>query len=78
MDQLVRLDNRSEGRSFFHLDGLRSTVSLTDGTGGSRQSIFYDAWGNERDRVGVSANNYTFTGHELDVETGLIYAKARF
>jgi hypothetical protein len=40
MDQLVRLDNTSEGRSFFHLDGLRSTVSLTNDAGGSRQSIF--------------------------------------
>jgi RHS repeat-associated protein len=78
MDQLVRLDNQTEGRSFFHLDGIRSTVSLTDATGGSRQSIFYDAWGNERDRIGASANNFTFTGHELDEETGLIYAKARF
>jgi RHS repeat-associated protein len=78
MDQLVRLDNRNEGRSFFHLDGLRSTVGLTDSAGGSRQSIFYDAWGNERDRIGSSANNFTFTGHELDEETGLIYAKARF
>jgi len=78
MDQLVRLDNRNESRSFFHLDGLRSTVSLTDSGGGSRQSIFYDAWGNERDRIGTSANNFTFTGHEFDEETGLIYAKARF
>jgi RHS repeat-associated protein len=78
MDQLVRLDNRNEGRSFFHLDGLRSTVSLTNAAGGSRQSIFYDAWGNERDRVGSSVNNFTFTGHEKDEETGLIYAKARF
>jgi RHS repeat-associated protein len=78
MDQLVRLDNRAEGRSFFHLDGLRSTVSLTDAVGVGRQSIFYDAWGNERDRIGASANNFTFTGHELDEETGLIYAKARF
>jgi RHS repeat-associated protein len=78
MDQLVRLDNRGEGRSFFHLDLLGSTVGLTDAAGGSRQSIFYDAWGNDRDRVGVSSNEFTFTGHELDEETGLIYAKARF
>jgi RHS repeat-associated protein len=78
MDQLVRLDNQTEGRSFFHLDGLRSTVGLTNPAGGSRQSIFYDAWGNERDRVGSSANNFTFTGHEKDDETDLIYAKARF
>ena len=26
----------------------------------------------------ASANNFTFTGHEKDEETGLIYAKARF
>jgi RHS repeat-associated protein len=78
MDQLVRLDNQSEGRSFFHLDGLRSTVSLTTDAGDSRQSMFYDAWGNERDRIGTSTNNFTFTGHEKDEETGLIYAKARF
>jgi RHS repeat-associated protein len=78
MDQLVRLDNRGEGRSFFHLDFLGSTVGLTDAAGSARQSIFYDAWGNERDRIGSSANNFTFTGHELDEETGLIYAKARF
>jgi RHS repeat-associated protein len=77
-DQLVRLDNRSEGRSFFHLDFLGSTVGLTNNLGTTRQSIFYDAWGNERDRIGSSANNFTFTGHELDKETGLIYAKARF
>ena len=78
IDQLVRLDNQAEGRSFFHLDFLGSTVGLTDPAGGSRQSIFYDAWGKERDRIGASANNFTFTGHELDEETGLIYAKARF
>jgi RHS repeat-associated protein len=53
-------------------------VGLTDVAGTARQSIFYDAWGNERDRIGSSANNFTFTGHELDEETGLIYAKARF
>ena len=78
LDQLVSLDNTAEGRSFFHLDILGSTVSLTEDVGSARQSIFYDAWGNERDRVGSSANNFTFTGHEKDEETGLIYARARF
>ena len=78
LDQLVSLNNRVEGRSFFHLDALRSTINLTDGGGSTRQSILYDAWGNERERVGTSANKFTFTGHEKDEETGLIYAKARF
>ena len=53
LDQLVSLNNRVEGRSFFHLDALRSTVNLTDGGGSARQSILYDAWGNERERIGV-------------------------
>ena len=78
LDQLVSLNNRTEGRSFFHLDALRSTVNLTDGGGSARQSILYDAWGNERERMGASANKFTFTGHEKDEETGLVYAKARF
>ena len=78
LDQLVSLDNTSEGRSFFHLDFLGSTANLTETVGSTRQSILYDAWGNERDRIGTSANKFTFTGHEKDEETGLIYAKARF
>ena len=77
-DQLLSLNNRNEGRSFFHLDILGSTVNLTQPNGSARQSIFYDAWGIERDRIGTSANKFTFTGHEKDEETGLIYAKARF
>ena len=72
------MNNRVEGRSFLHLDALRSTVNLTDEGGSARQSILYDAWGHERERIGVSANKFTFTGHELDEETGLVYAKARF
>jgi hypothetical protein len=35
----------------------------------------YDAWGNERERVGTSANKFTFTGHELDEETAWPLAK---
>ncbi len=78
LDQLVSLNNRVEGRSFFHLDALRSTVNLTDGGGSARQSILYDAWGNERERVGTSANKFTFTGYEKDEETSLHYFGARF
>ena len=51
---------------------------MTDAAGATQQAILYDVWGNERDRIGASANRFTFTGHEKDEETGLIYAKARF
>ena len=78
LDQLVSLSNRNDGTSYFHLDFLGSTVNLTDEAGSTRQSILFDAWGNERERIGSSTNRFTFTGHEKDEETGLIYAKARF
>ena len=78
LDQLVSLDNVVDGRSFFHLDVLRSTANATGASGEIRQSILYDAWGNERDRIGLSPNKFTYTGHEKDSETSLIYAKARF
>jgi RHS repeat-associated protein len=78
MDQLVRLDNQSEGRSFFHLDALGSTVNLTTEVGVARESIFYNGWGRERERVGSTTNRFTFTGYESDRETSLFYAKARF
>jgi RHS repeat-associated protein len=78
LDQLVRLNHRNEGKSFFHLDALGSTVNLTTDAGAARDSVFYNAWGQERDRIGASANRFTFTGHEVDRETGLFYAKARF
>ena len=77
-EQLVSLDNTIEGRSLYHLDALGSTVSLTSPSGAVRESVLYDAWGEARLRDGSSANKFTFIGLELDQETGLIYAKARF
>ncbi|WP_224249694.1 RHS repeat domain-containing protein [Hyalangium gracile] len=59
------------------LDSVSLATSLTGEVTTTRQ---YDAWGNHRSGTGPSAGDFKlgFTGHQLDVETGLTYARARY
>ena len=66
---------------FYHVDGLGSTVGLTDSTGNLQQGYTYDAWGN----IGAPAPNYVgtankfrYTGQALDPGTGLYFLRARY
>ena len=68
----------TEGPQFYLFDALGSVVGLSRPDGGIQSRYEYDAWGNERFRVGSSANRFGFTGHEYDPEMGLYYAKARY
>ncbi len=79
-DRLISLFRRDEPRRFFHLDGLRSVTNLTDDAGGVVSSVHYDAWGLPRfpAELDASKNRFGFTGYELDKETGLYNANARF
>jgi RHS repeat-associated protein len=77
-DRLLSLDHATEGRQFYLFDALGSPVDLVGADGGIRLRTKYDAWGVIREEVGTSWNPFGFTGHELDDETGLYYARARF
>ena len=67
------------GASFFyHADGLGSVWDLTDSTGGVARSYTYDSFGTLLAQPGTVANPYTFTGREVDAETGLYYYRARY
>ena len=63
---------------FYVYDALGSTSDLTTEAGAIQVAYQYDAWGNERNPVGGSDNPKQFTGYELDPETGLYYANARY
>lgn len=67
-----------QGREFYLLDGLGSTVNLVDADGDPLHSYRYDAWGRALDDEGPSANPRRFTGHYRDAETGLDYFGARY
>ncbi len=67
------------GVSLYYLaDGLGSITDLTDSTGAIAQSYVYDSFGNIDQQVGPLENPYTYTGRELDAESGLYYYRARY
>jgi uncharacterized protein RhaS with RHS repeats len=62
---------------YYHSDALSSTRSLTDSGGNLANSYTYDAFGKIKNKNGDVTNEHTFTGRQLDEETGLYYYRAR-
>ncbi len=63
---------------FYYQDGLGSVTDLTDSTGATAKSYAYDAYGNILESPGTVEQAYTYTGRELDSESGLYYYRARY
>ncbi|MFZ0061414.1 MAG: RHS repeat-associated core domain-containing protein, partial [Pyrinomonadaceae bacterium] len=62
--------------SDFLADHLGTTRALADASGALTSSISYDSYGNVSS--GSASTRYTYTGREVDPETGLMYYRARF
>ena len=76
--RLLALDHVHQGPQYYLFDALGSVMGLSKPDGSLQSRYAYDAWGNVEDEAGNSANCFGFTGHELDSESGLYYAKARY
>ena len=63
---------------FYHADHQGSVVALTDAVGTVVNDYAYDAYGRIVSSVEGIANPYTYTGRELDAESGLYYYRARY
>ena len=66
------------GTQYYHLDGLGSTVNLTDDQGNVQTSYLLNPWGAILEQFGDSVNRHVFTGKEEDENTGLVYFGARY
>ena len=67
-----------DGTRYYPLfDGVDSVTTLTDGTGSPVGRVRYGAFG-VPESSGVAENGMSFTGHQFDAATGLIYARARY
>ena len=66
------------GTAVFHADGLGSITHLTSTTGAVARSYTYDSFGRIVAQTGTFTNPYTYTGRELDPESGLYYYRARY
>ncbi|MBK8972479.1 MAG: RHS repeat-associated core domain-containing protein [Hahellaceae bacterium] len=75
---MLSLTESGKDSEYYVFDSLGSPVNLTTLGGDVTARYQYDAWGHKRLDASTSWNRISFTGHEEDTETGLIYAKARF
>ena len=62
---------------YYDSDGLLSTTSLTNQSGGIANTYNYDNFGNVLSQTGSLTNPFQYTGRELDSEVGLFYYRAR-
>ncbi len=62
--------------SYFVADHLGTTRAITDASGSVISTLTYDSFG--KVTGGSAPTRYTYTGREIDVETGLMYYRARW
>jgi len=75
--KVVRDGDGADDFRFFHADQLGSALVITDDEGASVWTGDYLPFGGEDSSEG-EVDRYRFTQHELDNQTGFLYAKARF
>ncbi|NEO88672.1 MAG: RHS repeat-associated core domain-containing protein, partial [Spirulina sp. SIO3F2] len=75
---LIEESDGGENEEFFGVDGLGSTVVLTDGEGNVLQTYEYDEFGELEDVAGELATDYLFAGEQFDEALGDYYLRQRF
>jgi RHS repeat-associated protein len=62
--------------AYFTTDHLGSTRVVTDASGNAIASVGYDSFGSVTS--GSASTRYTYSGREIDADTGLLYYRARW
>lgn len=75
---LISKTDSQSNQLYYLADGLGSTTGLTDGQGNVVGTYSYDAFGATRSETGGQANDFRFTGQQLDNETAFYYLRARY
>jgi RHS repeat-associated protein len=69
---------RGIDRTFYQVDGLGSTRSLTNAGGAILNSYTYNAYGQLIQETGAILNTYLFTGEQFDDAISSTYLRARY
>jgi len=69
---------RSGVTSYYEVDGLSSTTSLSNGAGALAQTYMFDSFGNLTASTGSLTNPFRYTARDFDSETGLQFSRARY
>lgn len=74
-----RIAQNTNGTTYFYYtDQIGSTTVMTNGSGNPCYQATFTPCGEEHATQTTCQQNYKFTGHERDAETGLDYAFARY
>lgn len=76
IDEHLALE-RNGSYYFYHADGIRSIVAISDSERNTVQSYTYDSYGLPKPTTSF-VNSYTFTGREWDPQAGLYYYRLRY
>jgi RHS repeat-associated protein len=76
-DDLIS-QKRGSAVSYYHYDGQMSTRVLTDAAQAITDAYTYDAFGVLLRSSSSTANEYLYTGEQLDANTGFYYLRARY
>src|SRR5208282_6346207 len=78
IDEVFSYKNAQGIKYYPHTDMLGSVYAVSDATGTSQASWTYDVYGTRTQTSGSLSYAFGFTGREHDVDTGLIYSRARY
>jgi RHS repeat-associated protein/uncharacterized repeat protein (TIGR01451 family) len=70
--------NQAGTATFYHTDGLGSTRALSNLPGQRTDAYSYDVFGAVRLHTGTASQPFTFTGEQADIETNLVFLRARY
>ena len=70
--------NRSNERSFYHVDGLGSTQALSNTSGIVTDTYVYEAFGKTIGQSGSTENLYLFAGEQRDAVVEMDFLRQRF
>jgi RHS repeat-associated protein len=77
-DRDTNNDGKIDQTFYYHQDGKRSVIALTDAKGQVIERISYSAYGVPNLKHSSVGNPYLFSAQRFEPETGLYYYRARF
>ena len=77
-DQPLAVQRAGVGFFYYHADHQGSIINLTDSSGLVANSYLYDSYGRTLTLSETISQPFTYTGRELDAESGLYYYRARY
>ncbi len=78
VDRDTNSDGSLDTTYYYYYDGLKSVTAMTDSLGNVVQTYNYDSFGKIVNQTGTVENSITYTGREIDQETGLYFYRARY